>query len=81
MTNLTLAPTARYFDSGLDDYAVLEGRSSDRTHMLDPQGTQWFWTISAMEHPRCVYNRGYCATREQRWLISKREVCVTALFD
>jgi hypothetical protein len=35
----------------------------------------WFWTITAVEFPPSVYNKGYSATREQamadfkaRWL-------------
>jgi hypothetical protein len=46
--------------------------------MLHPQAPHrhpWFWTITAVEFPSSVYNKGYSATREEamadfkaRWL-------------
>jgi hypothetical protein len=69
MANLRLAPTSRYFRSGgPDDYVVLDrGRVIGRV-MLHPQAPYrhpWFWTITAVEFPSSVYNKGYSETREQ----------------
>ena len=69
MSDLRLAPTSRYFRSGgPDDYVVLDrGRVIGRV-MLNPQAPYrhpWFWTITAVEFPSSVYNKGYSETREQ----------------
>jgi hypothetical protein len=44
-------------------------------HPQAPEAQPWFWTITSMEYPPSVYNKGYSATREQamadfkaRWL-------------
>jgi hypothetical protein len=41
-----------------------------------PEDQRWFWSITAVEHPPSVYNKGYSVTREQamadfkaRWLL------------
>jgi hypothetical protein len=79
MTNLLLAPTRKYFGFGnFDDYVVLEGGRVVGRILLHPQGPEgrpWFWSITAMDHPPSVYNKGYSAAREQamadvkaRWL-------------
>ena len=34
-------------------------------HPQAPEDQPWFWTITAREQPRSVYNRGYAASREQ----------------
>jgi hypothetical protein len=79
MANLILALTRRYFGFGdADDHVVLEGGRVIGRIMLHPQapdGQPWFWTITAVEFPPSIHNRGYCATREQamtefkaRWL-------------
>jgi hypothetical protein len=28
-------------------------------------GQPWFWSITAMDYPPSVYNKGYSSTREQ----------------
>jgi hypothetical protein len=40
-----------------------------------PEGHSWFWSITAIDFPPSVYNKGYSVTREQamadfkaRWL-------------
>ena len=79
MANLCLARTMRYFGIGdSNDYVVLEGgRVIGRIllHPQAPEGHPGFWTITAMEKPPSVYNKGYSSTREQamadfkaRWL-------------
>jgi hypothetical protein len=69
MSTLTLATTRRYFGFGnLNDYVVLNGGRVIGRIMLHPQapeGEPSFWTITAMEKPPSIYNRGYSATREQ----------------
>jgi hypothetical protein len=69
MANLFLAPTMRCFGIGdSNDYVVLEGgRVIGRIllHPQAPEGHPWFWTITSMEYPPSVYNKGYSATREQ----------------
>ena len=80
MANLSLAPTMRYFGIGdLNDYVVLDdGRVIGRImlHPQAPEGEPSFWTITAVNHPPSVYNKGYSATGEQamadfkaRWLL------------
>jgi hypothetical protein len=34
-------------------------------HPQAPEAQPWFWTITALEQPPSVYNRGYAASREQ----------------
>jgi hypothetical protein len=34
-------------------------------HPQAPEDQPWFWTITALEFPPSVYNKGYAATREQ----------------
>jgi hypothetical protein len=53
--------------------AVINPHTPKRVAVINPQ--PWFWTITAMERPPSVYNKGYSATREQamvdfkaRWL-------------
>jgi hypothetical protein len=66
---LTLAPTERYFGFGdANEHVVLDGgRVIGRIFMQPqaPEGQPWFWTITAVDHPPSVHNRGYCATREK----------------
>ena len=45
-------------------------------HAQGPQGTPWFWTITAPDTPPSVDKRGYSATREEamtdfkaRWIM------------
>ena len=79
MNDFILAPARRYFGFGdKNDYVVL---GSDRVigrifrPPQAPEGQPWFWTITAMEYPSSVYNKGYSVSREQamadfkaRWL-------------
>ena len=62
-----------------DDYLVLDGtRKVIGRIMLHPQAPKdqpWFWTITALEQPPSIDNKGYSATREEamanfkaRWL-------------
>jgi hypothetical protein len=79
MSQLTLATTRRYFGFGnSNDYVVLNSCRVIGRIMLHPQGPEgqpWFWSITAIDFPPSVYNKGYSATREQamadfkaRWL-------------
>jgi hypothetical protein len=79
MNDLRLATARKYFGFGsFDDYVVLGGgRVIGRImrHPQGPEGQPWFWTITAVNHPPSVYNKGYSATRElamadfkARWL-------------
>jgi hypothetical protein len=58
-----------------DDYDVRDshGKVVGRIirHPQAPKDLPWFWTITAREIPPSVHNRGYSATREQRWRISR----------
>jgi hypothetical protein len=80
MNELRLAPTSKYFGiGGSDDYVVLDGGRVIGRILLHPQGPEcrpWFWSITAIEYPPSVYNKGYSSTREQamadfkaRWLV------------
>jgi hypothetical protein len=68
-TDLILVPARRYFGFGnSNDYVVLNGGRVIGRIMLHPQASEdqpWFWTITAVNHPPSVYNKGYSATREQ----------------
>jgi hypothetical protein len=54
-----------------DDYDVRLGDGNGPVvgrimrHPQASEGEPWFWTITAMDHPPSVYNKGYSATREQ----------------
>ena len=52
-----------------DDYLVLDGtRKVIGRIMLHPQAPKdqpWFWTITALEQPPSIDNKGYSATREE----------------
>jgi hypothetical protein len=51
-----------------DDYAVVDGKRVIGRIFLHPQAPTAeprFWTITAREQPSSLYNRGYCASREQ----------------
>lgn len=65
---LTLARTFKYFGFGdVDDYVVLDGDRVIGRIFKPPQALSyrpWFWTITAIEKPPSVDNRGYAATRE-----------------
>jgi hypothetical protein len=69
MGQLTLATTRRFFGFGnSNDYVVLNsGRVIGRImlHPQGPEGQPWFWSITAIDFPPSVYNKGYSATREQ----------------
>ena len=70
MNSLILKPTGSHYGrewSG-DDFVVLLDREVVGRIMLHPQAPKeqpWFWTITSLEMPPSVYNRGYSATREQ----------------
>jgi len=62
-----------------DDYVVLNGKRQVigriMLHPQAPEGRSWFWTITALEQPPSIDNKGYSATREEamadfkaRWL-------------
>jgi hypothetical protein len=54
-----------------DDYDVRLGDTNGAVvgrifrHPHAPEEQPWFWTITALEQPPSVYNRGYAASREQ----------------
>jgi hypothetical protein len=62
MSQLTLATTRPYFGFvNSNDYVVLNsGRVIGRImlHPQAPEGHPWFWSITAMEKPPSVYNKG-----------------------
>jgi hypothetical protein len=45
-------------------------------HPQAPSGQLWFWTITALEQPPSVYNRGYCATREEAMMDFKARLAL-----
>jgi hypothetical protein len=69
--SLLLSPTSKYFGVGVgdkNDFVVLDGgRCIGRIflHPQGPQGTPWFWTITAADIPPSTDKRGYSATREE----------------
>ena len=70
MHQLSLKTTRSHYGSPFDsdDYVVLEdGKVIGRiVHQPQaPEGRRWFWTITAVEFPPSIHNRGYAATREQ----------------
>jgi hypothetical protein len=69
MNSLILATGSHYGRewSG-DDFVVLRDGEVVGRIMLHPQAPKeqrWFWTITSLEMPPSVYNRGYAATCEQ----------------
>jgi hypothetical protein len=60
---------ADYWDK--DDYDVRLGDASGGVvgrifrQPRAPKEQPWYWTITAREQPRSVYNHGYAASREQ----------------
>jgi len=75
MANLTLAPTKRLFGIGdKNDYVVLDdGWSDEFSSLASAGGEPWFWTITSMEKPPSVYNKGYSATLEQAMADFKKQ--------
>lgn len=70
MYSLILKKTAAHYggDWSDDDYVVLrDGQVIGRImlHPQAPKGQPWFWTITTLEQPPSIDNRGYSATREQ----------------
>ena len=69
-TNPTLGPTSRYCSIAADpdDYVVFDGDRCIGWIFKPPYASPskpWFWTITAVEFPPSVHNKGYSATREQ----------------
>jgi hypothetical protein len=67
---LILKPTARHYGSPWTDadadYVVLDSGKVAGRIMLHPQTPPGHsWTITAMDKPPSVHNRGYSTTREQ----------------
>jgi hypothetical protein len=82
MSQLILKSTASHYGrpwSDADrDYVVLDGRHIICRIMLHPQapkGCPWFCTITAMENPASIRNRGYSATREQAIVEFRAQWC------
>jgi hypothetical protein len=68
MMSLILKRTNICGDRPPDDFEVFKaGRPIGRImrHPQAPKEQPWFWTITALEQPPSVYNRGYCETRQQ----------------
>ena len=70
MNSLILKPTGSHYGrewSG-SDFVVLDAGEVVGRIILHPQappGQPWFWTITTLDKPPSIYNRGYSATREQ----------------
>ena len=51
-----------------NDYVVLNGKGQVigriMLHPQAPKDQPWFWTITALEQPPSIDNKGYSATRE-----------------
>jgi len=55
-------------DWGPNDFDVCESNRCIGRIFLSPQSPpdrNWMWTITAMDYPRTIHSRGYCATREE----------------
>jgi hypothetical protein len=67
MTDLILTSTRRYFGFGdKNDYVVLGGGRVIGRIMLHPQapeGHPWFWSITTVDKPLSIYNKGYSVER------------------
>jgi hypothetical protein len=64
-------------DWGPNDFDVCDGDRCIGRIMLHPQTPKdrpWFWTITALEQPPSIHNKGYCATREQAMAAFKAQL-------
>ena len=79
--NLILKSCSGYYGEpdSKDDYVVLDDKRQVigriMLHPQAPKNPPWFWTITALEQPPSIDNKGYSATREgamadfkARWL-------------
>jgi len=79
MNTFILKSCSRYYSKPWrkNDYVVLDGRRQvigrSMLHPQAPQGKPWFWTITALEQPPSIDNKGYSATREEAMADFKRQ--------